>query len=273
MMPPPRPSYVDGRPAARLRMPADDHGPVLRHGPAAFDHLAARDVVVFQHDGHYFMHYDAAGPDGWVAALATSDDGLGWCKRGPILELGRDGDPDRGSASYGVPVFDGHRWHLFYLGTPHTSGPPERIPAFPYLTRKAIADTPTGRWVKQPDLDPLPPLAGSWYEHTVAPGQIRKSDHGWFQFFSAARKDGDSIKRTLGYATTTDLDARWRIAPQPILPVDEQVENSSLYHEPANGLWFLFTNHVAIHDDPAFVLPPEHTAEYTARSGSTGPTT
>jgi hypothetical protein len=28
--------------------------------------------------------------------------------------------------------------------------------------------------------------------------------------------------------------------------IDQQVEDSSLYYEPSNGLWFLFTNHVGL---------------------------
>ena len=60
------PKYRDGRPAATLRMNAKDHGVVLRHGdgPDKCDILGARDVWVFEADGTYYMHYDAAGPKG-----------------------------------------------------------------------------------------------------------------------------------------------------------------------------------------------------------------
>ena len=34
----------------------------------------------------------------------------------------------------------------------------------------------------------------------------------------------------------------------PILPMEEQIENSSLYYEAQNGTWFLFTNHVGINE-------------------------
>ena len=43
------------------------------------------------------------------------------------------------------------------------------------------------------------------------------------------------------------------VDPAPILPLTEQIENSSLYFESANGTWFLFTNHVGI----------KHGLEYT----------
>ena len=55
-----------------------------------------------------------------------------------------------------------------------------------------------------------------------------------------------SLERTLGIARTSDLNGTWAVDPDPILPFYEQIENSSLYYEEKNGLWFLFTNHVGI---------------------------
>jgi hypothetical protein len=49
---------------------------------------------------------------GWLAALATSKDLVHWEKKGPALDLGRPGDDDSKSASYGVTFFDGHKWHM-----------------------------------------------------------------------------------------------------------------------------------------------------------------
>ena len=65
-----RTQYPDGRPAAKYRLPAADQGVVLRHGdgPRRCDIYGARDAWVFQADGRYCMHYDAAGPTGWLAA-------------------------------------------------------------------------------------------------------------------------------------------------------------------------------------------------------------
>ena len=83
--------YPDGRPAARYRLDAQDHGPVLRHGggPGRCDELGARDVWVWEHGGTYFMHYDGAGTNGWLACLATSSDLIHWTRKGAVLELGR----------------------------------------------------------------------------------------------------------------------------------------------------------------------------------------
>ena len=43
-----------------------------------------------------------------------------------------------------------------------------------------------------------------------------------------------------------DLNAPWRIDPKPILPSEQQIENSALYFEPSNRTWFLFTNHIGL---------------------------
>ena len=61
-------------------------------------------------------------------------------------------------------------------------------------------------------------------------------------FFSAATDH--PVRRTLSIARTKNLDGPWTLDPQPIIPPTEQVENTSLYFEPANRTWFLFTDHV-----------------------------
>jgi len=55
-------------------MNAKDHGIVLKYGdgPDKCDMLGARDVWVFEDAGTYYMHYDAAGPKGWLSSLAIS---------------------------------------------------------------------------------------------------------------------------------------------------------------------------------------------------------
>jgi predicted GH43/DUF377 family glycosyl hydrolase len=190
------------------------------------------------------MHYDGAGDKGWLACLATSDDLVHWTKRGAVLQLGAPGSADSASASYGVPYFDGEAWHLFYMGTPNTSGPPELVPAFPYLTLKARGASATGPWIKQPEIVPFRPRADTYYASTASPGHIVQQGNGYVMIFSAAT-DHPTV-RTLGIARTNDLNSPWTIDPNPILPPAEQIENSTLYHDEANGRWWLFTNHVGL---------------------------
>ena len=107
--------YKDGRPTAKYRLNAIDQGVVLRHGdgPGKCDYLGARDIWVFEDAGTYYMHYDGAGPTGWLAALATSKDLVHWEKKGPALDLGKPGDDDSKSASYGVTFKEGKTWQNY----------------------------------------------------------------------------------------------------------------------------------------------------------------
>lgn len=242
--------YEDGRPAASLRLPARDYGVVLKHGdgPGDCDRYGARDVWVWENGGTYYMHYDAAGPHAWLSALATSRDLVHWEKKGPVLQLGAPGDDDSKSASYGVTYRDGKVWHMFYMGTPNTSPAPDRIPAFPYLTMKARASSPAGPWTKQPGVTPWRPTPGGYNSVTASPGFTIRHKDEYLQYYSAATQDPVTRKtrRTIALARTRNLDGPWTLGAEPLLPLDEQIENTSLYYEPANRTWFLFTNHIGI---------------------------
>ncbi len=240
--------YPDGRPGAALRMEARDQGVVLRYGddPGDCDRLGARDVWVWEDGGTYYMHYDGAGAQGWLACLATSRDLVRWEKHGPVLDFGAPGSPDARSASYGVTYREGERWHLFYLGTPNVTPAPDFVPMFPYLTLKAEGDSPRGPWRKRYDVVPFRPRPDSYYASTASPGHVVATDGGWTMFFSASIHAGSITQRTLGLARTQDLDGPWTVDPEPIVPLEEQIENSSLYYEPANDTWFLFTNHIGV---------------------------
>jgi predicted GH43/DUF377 family glycosyl hydrolase len=246
VVPAPEPvRYPDNRPGARYRLEAKDHGVVFRHGtgPRQCDYLGARDVWVYESAGTYYMHYDGAGLKGWLACLATSKDLLHWMPKGPVLDFGAKGEDDSASASYGVTYFDGNTWHMFYLGTPHVSPAPDLVPSFPYLTMKARGSSPAGPWTKQKDVIPFRTKPGTYYTDTASPGHVIKQGDEYLMFFSA------SMKRTLGIARARNLDAPWMIDPAPIVSPEEQIENSSLYFEPANRTWFLFTNHIGLEDD------------------------
>ena len=240
--------YADGRPAAQYRLEAKDQGVVFRHGqgPGQCDALGARDIWVWEHAGTYYMHYDGAGPKGWLACLAASKDLAAWTAKGPVLDFGAAGSNDSASASYGTTFFDGKKWHMFYLGTPNTTPAPDYIPGFPYLTMKAEAAAPEGPWKKRYDTTPFQVKAGTYYSATASPGHIVRHGDEYLMFFSASTDV--PILRTLSIARTRDLDGPWAPAPAPLVPQAEQVENSSLYFEKANGTWFLFTNHVGLKD-------------------------
>ncbi|MAT69410.1 MAG: hypothetical protein CMJ58_07775 [Planctomycetaceae bacterium] len=241
--------YSDGRPSATLRLDAKDAGVVIRHGegPSECDVYGAREAIVFEQDGEYLLHYDGAGPEGWLACLATSCNLTDWELHGPVLDLGSPGSKDSATATSPWVIREGDRWHMFYLGSPNASPPPERCPAFPYLTLKAVSSSPRGPWRKQYDVTPFTTKRDSYYSATASPGHVLKAGGDYLMFFSASTPY-PNVKRTVGIARSSDLDAAWQIDEQPIVPLDEQIENSSLYYEEANGLWFLFTNHIGVNE-------------------------
>lgn len=240
--------YADGRPAATRRIACVDEGVVLKFGdgPDSCDTYGAREAIVNREGDDYYLFYDGAGKDGWKACLAMSRDLRNWAKKGAILTLGAPGTNDSKSASspWVIKAKDG--WHMFYLGTPNTSPAPDRIPAFPYLTMKARSASLAGPWIKDYTTTPFTARPGTFYTVTASPGFIVKSGETYLQFFSGATSDSTGTKRTLGIARTKDLNQEWTIDEHPIVPLAEQVENSSLYFEAKTGYWWLFTNHIGL---------------------------
>ena len=247
-------TYPDGRPSARFRLDATDAGVILKHGdgPNQCDYLGARDVWVWESGGNYFMHYDGAGTNAWLVCLATSHDLIHWTKLGPVLQLGNRNEDDSASASYGTTYFDGLKWQMFYLGTRRVSPAPNLIPTTPYVTMKAFASSPSGPWTKQPAVVPFRCQPGSYYSDTASPGFIVRQGDEYLMFFSAATRSAGKLQRTLGIARTKNLEAAWIPDAKPVVPSTEQIENSSLYFEPANQTWFLFSNHVGIEKKAEF---------------------
>jgi predicted GH43/DUF377 family glycosyl hydrolase len=242
-------TYIDGRPQAALRLAAKDQGVVLQHGggPGDCDIRGAREAIVFEAKGVYYLHYDAAGPKGWLASLAVSKDLVHWEKRGPILDFGKPGSPDSASAASPWVIQDGKWWHMFYLGTPNVSPRPDYVPMFPYLTLKARSHSPAGPWEKQYAAAPFTAQPGTYYSSTASPGHIVKWKGEFLMFFSASTSP-PKVQRTLSIARAKNLDGPWVVQAEPIVPLEEQVENSSLYYEPKIKTWFLFTNHIGIND-------------------------
>jgi predicted GH43/DUF377 family glycosyl hydrolase len=248
-------TYSDNRPSAKYRLEAVDQGIVYKHGdgPDSCDYLGARDIWVWKFGDTYYMHYDGAGPKGWLACLAESKDLVNWSAKGPVLQLGKPGSDDCASASYGTTYFDGNQWYMFYLGTPHVTTAPEYVPSPPYLTMMAKSNSPSGPWMKEPAVVPFRPSDMSVTNYgassivVASPGMIIKSGAEYLMFFSWGGYSAKKNKVPVGnisIAHTKKLDGKWTIVPQPILPGEDVCENSSLYFEPANQTWFLFTDHI-----------------------------
>jgi len=241
-------SYSDGRNTAPYRLEAKDQGIVFEYGygPNQCDWLGAREAWILEHDGLYYMTYDGAGRDAWLSCLATSRDLINWERHGPLIECGPPGSADSATASYGTIFAHGGKWHMFYLGSPNASPAPDHVPMFPYLTFKAEADSPLGPWRKHYEPAPWRPVPGTYYSTTASPGKVIEHEGEFLQFFSASTGGINETKRTLGIARTKDLNTPWVLAPEPLAPLEDQIENSDVYYEPANRTWFLFTNHIGI---------------------------
>ncbi|MCL2117238.1 MAG: hypothetical protein FWH27_02305 [Planctomycetaceae bacterium] len=245
---PPR-AYSDGRPNPAYRLEAVDSGRLLRHGdgPEDCDINGMREASLIEHDGTYHLYYDGCGPKGWVACLATSTDLLHWTKHGPKLTLGEPGEADSGTATSPWLIRDTEgTWHMFYVSCQTTTPPPFLVPAVPYTASKARSDSPAGPWEKQKETIPFRPTPGTYNSDTANPGFIVKKEDEYLMFYSAAVSG--PFKRTLALARTHDLNGTWQVAPEPLFSLDEQIENSSLYFEPTNQTWFLFTNHIGINE-------------------------
>ena len=113
---------------------------------------------------------------------------------------------------------------------------------------KAKGNGPEGPWIKQKSVVPFRTKNGTYYSITASPGHVIKNGEEYLQFFSATTRKPQSpyVQRTLGIARTKDLDGSWIVDPQPLVPIEEQIENSSLYYEKSNKTWFLFTNHIGL---------------------------
>src|ERR1039458_6089402 len=111
---------------------------------------------------------------------------------------------------------------------------------------KARGDSPYGPWKKQPDIVPFRCVPGTYYSDTACPAQIVRRGDEYLMFFSAATVRHRNLLRTLGIARTKNLNGSWTVDPQPVVPSEEQIENSSMYFESENQTWFLFSNHVGL---------------------------
>ncbi|MCF7676015.1 MAG: cadherin-like domain-containing protein [Akkermansiaceae bacterium] len=237
-------NYGDGRPYPSYRMDAVDQGKFLDYGqgPNQCDYLGAREALINYVNGKYYLYYDGAGPDGWVACLAESTDLTTWDLKGPVIDFGAPGTADSACAcSPWIIQDDSNLWHMYYLGTPNTTGGADKVPIFPYLTLHATGTSPAGPWTKHYSPVPFATQGGTYYSTTASPGHVVKQGGEYLMLISTT---DSNVKRTISIARTTDLNGEWTVDPTPALPVTEQIENSSLYYEPTNQTWFMFTNHI-----------------------------
>jgi len=236
-------SYLDGRPYPSYRLNAVDQGMFLEYGkgPNQCDTMNAREALINYVDGTYYLYYDGAGAKGWVSCLAVSKDLKTWERKGPLLDFGPGGADSAAACSPWIIKDDNNLWHMYYLGTPNTTGGVEKIPIAPYLALHATSKSPAGPWTKQYNPVPFSTKEGTYYSMSAYPGHILKQGNEYMMFFGCADA---KVRRTISIARTKDLNGEWTLDPTPALPVTENLENTSVYYEPTSRIWFLFTNHI-----------------------------
>ena len=236
-------SYADGRPYPSYRLNAVDQGMFLKYGegPNQCDTMNAREAMINCVDGTYYLFYDGVGAKGWVACLAESRDMKTWERKGPLLEFGPGLSDSAAACSPWIIKDEKNLWHMFYLGTPNTTGGDYKIPIAPYLAMRATSTSPAGPWTKRYDPVPFSTKEGTYYSMSAYPGHVIKQGSEYMMFFGAADA---KVRRTISIARTKDLNGEWTLDPTPALPVTENLENTSMYFEPTSNTWFMFVNHI-----------------------------
>ena len=238
-----------------------------------------REAILTPADGGWYLNYDGAAPGArpdsyWNACQAFSTDLTHWEKLGANLLSGALVHPDGSediykdfrSASSPWSIFADGKWYHYYVGADHTS--PDGTPAFLYSTLLATSETMRGAWHKDCD-EPghekhvcFPAgMPGSWDDCTVSPGVVLENprwradparEKRWMMLYSGCCSG--YTRRGLGIARTDDLAAAddfnkqtgdfWQKDPLPVLPPEDDIENTSVFYEASSGLYWLFTNHI-----------------------------
>lgn len=263
-----------------LRLNVIDQGIVLSPDQAGgvvytYDGGGIREAIINKVNDTYYMFYDGAGPNGglWRACLAKSTDLVNWTKLGKQLNTAKDDFPSGGeyrdlmSASSPWVYYDNGMWYMYYLGCYLVNN---GIPSCPYQTLLATSPDITGPWSKtnyKPGKSKsvsFYTIPGSWMSASASPGQVILNpkwtgpsdavNKKFLMFFSGSGSPDGTFRRSICIARTNDLamtddydtknPAFWSVDPDPIFPPTNDIENSSIYYEPANSTYFLFTDHI-----------------------------
>ncbi|MCS7314571.1 MAG: hypothetical protein RMI94_12175 [Bryobacterales bacterium] len=180
--------------------------PVLsRGGPGEFDSVDALNPSVVFKEGRYYNFYSGWDGRQWRTGLAISDDGLRWCKRGPVLAP----DPSSWEGDYiaanGSALLVESEFYYWY----QAARPP----------RIGLARSRDGvHWSKRGE--PVLGLGprGSWDERAVAdPYVFRVGD--WFYMYYLG--EDRARRQRLGVARSRD-GIRWqKLRTNPVLELGE----------------------------------------------------
>lgn len=245
-----------------------------------YDGGGIREAIINKVGGTYYLFYDGAIPGEtnksyWCACIAKSRNLINWEKTGRILyagiELHEDSNgetyKDFKSASSPWVYCENGKWYMYYVGAENCS--PEGIPAMPYHTLLATSDSIEGPWHKINEEKYKEKYVcfysgkDKWNSVTSSPGHVIKNpkwkgendteNYKYLMFFSGCYHI-PVFARSIGIARTNSLDICdaydsenpnfWVTDENPVLPLSDDIENTSIYYEEQNGYYFMFTNHV-----------------------------
>lgn len=236
--------------------------------------------VVGKNKGVYYLSYDGAMPGKtdksyWQTCTAKSKDLISWEKIGVKLLASGNKYPNGSTKVYkdfcGTlspwEIYEDGKWYRFYLGSDFVS--PEGIPAVNYYTMLATADTLEGPFHKVIDQKGKEkhvcfPLGktGAWDDVTSSPGHVLinpkwekdKINQKKYIMIYSGSCSGDRMWRSMGLARTNDLSLTddfdkqdgnfWVKDKDPIIPLEHDVENASIYFDENTQTYYLFTNHI-----------------------------
>lgn len=243
------------------------------------DGTVLREPMLFRDGERFLLYCDAGGPELiFTLMLAESRDLVHWKKLGPAQGPSCLEHPGADYRDWADFLHTGSPWIFeedgkYYMYTTTALGPRGQFMPLPYLCMVSVSDSMAGPWKKmnaRPGCSKhicIPVRPGTWYSDTACAGSVIenpawKGEKGrrYMMFFSSAsyrglpQEDPMSLARGVGIARTDDLLAGddwdktegnfWTVDPEPVIPLEDDVENATVWHEEETGRWYMFVNHV-----------------------------
>ncbi len=161
-------------------------------------------------------------------------------------------------------VFDGQRYHAFYLHASRALGDPVRRHRHPIIGHAVSDDLTNWTVVRDALIVSDSPAFDSW---TTWTGSVIQDDDGlWWMFYTGtSREDGGDVQ-TVGAATSTDLMEWTKLSNEPMVSSDArwyEKLDKSIWHDEAwrdpwvfrfdndPSTWHMLVTARANHGDPA----------------------
>jgi len=240
-----------------------------------------REAIINREGDAFYLFYDGWSAQDMPYKMcynlrAKSNDLIHWEKQGINIEGARKVHPELSRevcSDYWCAVSpwilrEDDTYYMYYISSENQAGDSTPLP--PYITLLATSSSIEGPWQKANEKPGkhkqvcFPVRPGTFYNDTASAGHVMRNpkwqgegdteNYKYMMFFSTAANVSGYLTRGIGIARTNDLTATddydkmegnfWHIDENPLAPLEDDVENSSVYYEEANGIYFLFVNHI-----------------------------